>query len=244
MPAKSIVPNLIVEINEIENGTKFYHNFAFPTLHLDVNTDDGYTDLVLPFDFWFLSIEFYGGPGSGAVLGDQISALVSPLVPIDLALQAKGAPAGWGLTTAAITTGDEWVSVRAEVLQDDEMRNGFLRIGSHLYFDATSNTQYTITDHDLVNNKVQIATLNLTTRVYTLGATEDYPLGTAMYRTIVAGDRIGVLPTYDGNVYGASKIGSSRLPANTPFRVHYFKKSGSGGTRDVTINIEGMIGKD
>jgi hypothetical protein len=77
--------------------------------------------------------------------------------------------------------------------------------------------------------------------VFTLGATEAYTTGDAMYRTIVAGDRIGVLPTYDGNVYGASKIGSSKLPANTPFRVHYYKKSGSGGTRDICINIEGMV---
>ena len=242
--AGSIIPSSIVEINEIENGTKFYRNFAFPELHLDEVDDDGYVQLVLPFDFWFLSIEFYAGPGSGAVLGDRISALVSPFVPIDLALQSMGAPPGWGLVTADVTTGDQWISVRQEVLQDKDRRDGFLRIGSHLYLGDPNGTEYTIVDHDLDNNKIQIATLDFATRVYTLGAAEDHTLGTSMYRTIVAGDRIGVLPTYDGNVYGASKIGSSKLPANTPFRVHYYRKSGSAGTRDITINIEGMIGKD
>lgn len=244
MPVKSIVPNFIVEINEIENGTKFYHNFAFPDISLDANTDDGYVDLVLPMDFWFLSIEFYAGPGSGAVLGDHISALVSPKLTIPGALSAKGAPATWGNITADIAIGDEWVSVNSNLIQDEDLRDGFLRIGSHIYFGANTNTEYTITDHDLGNNKIQIATLDFDTRVYTLGATEAYTTGDAMYRTIVAGDRIGVLPTYDGNVYGASKIGSSKLPANTPFRVHYYKKSGSGGTRDICINIEGMVGKD
>jgi hypothetical protein len=159
MPAKSIVPNLIVEINEIENGTKFYHNFAFPDIHLDVNTDDGYADLVLPMDFWFLSVEFYAGPGSGAVLGDHISALVSPKLTIPGALSAKGAPATWGNITADITIADEWVSVNSNLIQDEDLRDGFLRIGSHIYFGANAS--------DLTSTSAQIQTPNTRSRITT-----------------------------------------------------------------------------
>lgn len=239
----SIIPESIVEINEIENGTKFYRNFAFPHLHLDLTTEDGYVDLVLPMNFWFLSIEFYAGPGSGAEIGDHISAMVDPYRHVDSMLQYLGLPAGHGLTFDTILEGDEWVSISPAVAANQELMDSFFRIGSFLYLGETTGTEYTITAQDTENAKVKIATINHATRVYTHGALEAHSSGTTIYRTAVAGDKINVIPTYDGNVYGASKIGSSKLPAGMAFRVHYYKGSGSSGTRDISINIEGMVGE-
>lgn len=243
--AKSIIPSSIVEINEIENGTKFYRNFAFPELSLESGDTDKFVDLVLPFNFWFLSIEFFSGPGSGAKLGDRISALVDPLVNIPDRLGLLGLPTNLGTTQAALNPGDNGVQVHAAVMGNPDLLNGFFRIGAHLYFGAdTSGTEYTIIGHDFDNNKVLLAVFDHATKTYTPNSIDTFALGATMHRTIVAGDRISVLPTYDGNVYGASKIGSSKLPANTPFRVHFFKKSGDTDTRDIRVNIEGMVGED
>ena len=54
-----VTPELKVEINEVENGEKYYRNFAFPLLEIDGPSSEGSVDMVLPFDFWFLSIEFF-----------------------------------------------------------------------------------------------------------------------------------------------------------------------------------------
>jgi len=245
-----VIPDMKVEINEIENGDKYYRQFSFPLIEIAGGANEGYADLVIPFDFWFLSIEFFSGPGSGAVLGDSICALVSPELSVAAAMQSMSLPEAMGEIQAALSINDNEVTLHAGAMGNEDLIEAFFRIGTTLQFEDPGDpgsphaSEYVVTALDRANAKATLARFDKSTRVFTTGSVveEAYASGSKIWRTIVAGDSINVMPTYDGNIYGESKIGSSKLPANTPFRVKYTKKAGDTDPRTVAVNIEGMVG--
>lgn len=240
----------VVELNEVENGDKYYRQFSFPLLELAAESTEGYTDLMVPFDFWFLSIEFFAGPGSNAKLGDSISALVSPVLPVDLAMASVGLPVEMGRTYAPIEQNACVCSLHPYTMANEDLIESFFRLGTILQFEDPAvpgqphQSEYVIVKIDRQLGTVSLAVFDKT--VHTFSTTnvvqEAYPAGSKIWRTIVAGDSINVLPTCDGNQYGQSKVGSSKLPGGTVFRVVYRKKAGDTETRTIAVNIEGMVG--
>lgn len=240
----------LVELNEVENGDKYYRQYSFPPLDISALDPDGFVDLVLPHDFWFLSIEFFAGPLSGAVLGDTISALVDPVASVPSRLQSAGADPTWGEITAELTSGSVVVDVSPYLMGSEDLIETFFRIGTILQFedpgtpDQPHDKEYVVWKIDRANNRLHLAIHDKSSQTfdYTTGVADTYASGSKIWRTVVPGDSVHVLPTYDGNQYGQSKIGSSKLPAFVPFRIYYKKKNGSATSRTIRVNIEGMVG--
>jgi hypothetical protein len=249
MPPKGIVPDFKVEISEVENGDKYYRQFAFPDLDIAGGETEKYVDLLIPYDFWFLAIEYYSGPGSGAVLGDCISALVSPVLPIHAAAPVYGLPATVGEIKAALNVNDIKVSVDPLIIGNEDLIEAFFRIGTILQFEDPASagnphdSEYVVTAINRDDNELTLASYDKVAKTFTATnvVQEAYANGSKIWRTVVAGDNIHVLPG-ETHHYGQAKIGASKLPANTTFRICYKKKSGDTDPRTIHVNIEGLVG--
>lgn len=214
-----LIPELKVEINEEAPGKLSYMSSGFPMLEIEAGQSSGYVEFFKPFDYYFLSIDYFAGAGSGAVLGDKISSEVDN----DRDLTTLVGAGGQLLSDEA--AGDDVIAVVPAIIQA-----GILHLGYHLKFASASNEEYQV-----------IAILDASAGTVQLDRNLEnaYTAGDKIFRTIELGRDIPVMPAANPVVFGESKVGASRLPAGWKFRVTYEAADTDG--RTIAVAIEGSV---
>jgi len=212
--------NVKAQIDECAAGELLYHNFSFPELNITSPDTEGYADLILPSDFYFLSIEYWAGTGSNAVLGDKICAAVDPMRNLEVLFP--------GMETLGRLQADAASGQNAVKFHTSAIAVGILQPGYLVSF-AEDTEMY------------KIATIDKSTGNATLGSNllTSFSLGDKIVRTVCLGKDMWVYPSGCPLEYGDEKIGASRLPAGMAFRVHY-KASDTNG-RTIRVNVMGSL---
>jgi len=209
----------VVEINEVSNSPLNYRNKA-PDVMLIIapGENSGYMEFASLYDYQLLSIEYFSGDGSGAKLGDKISAWV------DYRRDLFSILGPYGVLQEDETTADATIKVSPIVFG-----TGLLQVGYYVHFGAASNPEYEIIAMD---REAETITLDRNLEIAR-------SIGDHIFRSITMGRDLWVFPTNVPHEYGTSKIGSSRIPAGWMFRVSYDAIDTDG--RTIIVNAEGGI---
>ncbi len=209
----------VVEIQEVSPGPLLYRASPSPAA-IDINAPDteGFVEMTWPFDYWLLSVEYWAGSLSGAVIGDKISAELDRERDLTTLLGAAGE-----LQSAEAASDDEVEVHPASIAA------GLIQPGYFVRFAGVANPEY------------QIISINRTTNLAKLDRNLEAArqAGDPIFRTIAMGRGVWVLPSSVPEVFGATKIGGARIPAGWKLRVSY--EATDGGGRDIYINAEGGI---
>lgn len=208
----------VVEIQEVSPGPLTYKNFSLPLLEIAASSSSGSTSMTWGHDFYMLSIEYFAGSGSGAVLGDKITAAVD-----------ENRNLTDFLSTAGEIQEDETTSDDEVLVNPLAIGTGLLQPGYVVSFGGAANPKYTIYSIDTDTNKIKLDR-NLENARYA---------GDDIFRTIYMGKDIWVLPNSVPIVYGETKIGASKIPAGWALKIIYEAVDSDG--RDIYINAEGGI---
>lgn len=214
-----VVPDLRIEINEEQPGKLSYMASGFPLLTIESGQSSGYVEFSKPFDYYFLSIDYFAGTGSGAALGDTISSEVDKDRDLTTLAGAGGQLPG------GEAAGDDIITVVPAMLTP-----GLIHVGYHLKFAGSGNPEYQV---------IEIVDRDAGTIRLDRNLENAYSSGDKIYRTIELGRDIPVMPAADPIVFGESKIGASCLKANWKFRVTYDAADTNG--RTIAIAIEGSV---
>lgn len=185
------------EMQEMSPGDLVYHNFHFPELVIPSGQTEGHIEIVLPFNVWFLAIEYWAGPGSSIALGDKISSAGDPERDMSTLFGA------YGYLTANAAAGQNQVQINTIMIGIGKMHPGYtLTFG---------------TDTELY----MIVSIDTTTGIVTLdkNLTVAFSLGDVIKRTICLGHEIWAFPSPTVIDYGQEKAGGSCLLATWPFRI-------------------------
>lgn len=208
----------IVEIQEVSPGPLSYRNSPLPLIDIDNPATEGSCVLSWPYDFHLLSIEYYSGTGSGAVIGDTISAEVDPDRDLSGILGAAGQ------LQVNETTADDEVEVHPAAIAA-----GLLQPGYFVKFAGSGNPEYEIVSIDTTTNLMKLDRNLDNART----------AGDAIFRTIPMGRDIWVMPCNVPHVYGETKIGASKIPAGWQLKITYKAVDANG--RDIVVNAEGGV---
>jgi hypothetical protein len=194
------------ELQEESPGSLIYHNFAFPLLTINGGSDEGYTEISLPYDIWFLAIEYWGGPGSGVVFGDKITSEGDP----DRNMPTLLGAAGNVLEDAA--AGQKEVKAHTAALAAGLIHPGYL-----LKFGTDTNSY-------------MVVSMDLDTGIVTLDETlvNAVSQGDKIVRTICLGQDLWAFPASVPIEYGQEKMGGSKLSATWAFRISFKAKDTAG----------------
>lgn len=209
----------VVEIEEVSPSPLNYRNKPMPAmLVIESPATEGFVEMYSGYDYHLLSIEYFGGTGSGAVLGDTISAWV------DYQRDLNDFLGPYGLLQEDETTADATIAVAAQAFG-----TGLLQVGYYVHFASAENPEYEIIALDRVAN-----TITLDRNLENARSAGDH-----IFRSITMGRDIWVTPSSVSHEYGASKIGSSRIPAGWKFRIGYDAVDTDG--RTIIVTAEGGI---
>lgn len=214
-----VIPDLKVEINEEQPGKLSYMAAGFPILTIENGQSSGYVEFSKPFDYYFLSIDYFAGTGSGAVIGDTISSEVDKDRDLTTLVGAAGQLPG------DEASGDDVITVVPAIIQP-----GIIHVGYHLKFAGTGNAEYQV---------IEVVDAGAGTLRLDRDLEASYSSGDKIYRTIELGRDIPVMPSLSPIVFGESKIGASRLPSGWKFRVTYTADDTNG--RTIAVAIEGSV---
>lgn len=213
--------NHTVEVQEVSPGKLAYRSFGMPRLSIAPGESEGEGVYVWPYDYYMLSIEYWGGEGSGAKLGDKITCEIDPKRNLTDFLSI------YGQLQADAALAAEEIQVHPVALGA-----GLLEVGYFVRFVADTNPEY------------EIVAIDAETSLVTL----DRPLenartaGDAIYRTMTMGRSVPVMPATCPVVFGTAKIGASRIPAGWALRVHYEKVAGdTTDGREIDVLPEGGL---
>lgn len=210
-----------VEVQEVSPGLLNYRTIALPRLSINAASSSGSVTKSLPYDYYMLNIEYWAGTGSDAKLGDKVTCEIDPDRNLTTLLGALGE------VQEAETTTDAEVLVAAQAIAA-----GLLQPGYFVKFASTANPEYEIVSIDTATNKITLDRNLENAR----------SAGDDIFRTIVMGRDIPVMPANVPHVYGESKIGASKVPAGWQIRVTYTKLAGdTTDGREIDLAAEGGI---
>jgi hypothetical protein len=209
----------VMEIQEVSPSPLNYRNKSMPEmLVIEADSDEGFVEMVSGYDYHLLSIEYFSGSGSGAKLGDKISAWVDYKRDLYDFLGALGTLQEDETATDAIIE-----------VAPQSIATGLIQVGYFVHFVSSSNPEYEVIAIDTETNLVTLDRNLESAR----------SAGDHIIRSITMGRDIWVAPTDIPHVYGESKIGSSRIPAGWKFRVSYKAIDTDG--RKIIVTAEGGI---
>lgn len=210
-----------IEIQEVSPGNLTYRAMDFPRISIAAGDSTGSQTKSWSYDYYMLSIEYWGGAGSNAKMGDKITC------EIDVDRNLTTLLGALGEVQEAETTADDEVLVAAQAIGA-----GLLQPGYFVKFAANTNPEYEIISIDTATNKIKLDR-NLE---------NNRAAGDDIFRTMTMGRDISVMPASTPVVFGTAKIGASRIPAGWAVKITYDKVAGdTTDGREIDIVPEGGL---